>query len=152
MRTDHAGHAAGHLAHWSQQRQAPRRIGDGLIGDAGGAGSYQAPRLLGIGGQVQIGKERLLRPQHGDFTGLRFLHLDHQFAFFKNRGGGRDDLRARGSIGAVGQSDAGPGAGLHEYLMAAAGQFANTFWRQADAEFQGLDFPNCTNTHGCTPD
>jgi hypothetical protein len=54
------------------------RVGHGFVGDGGAAALHQAARLLGVGGEVQVGEEDLAAAQAPPLLGLRLLHLhDH---------------------------------------------------------------------------
>jgi hypothetical protein len=107
-------HAARHLAHRRQQRQAAARAGDGFVGDADRAGFHQRRGLFRIGRQVQVGVQHLPFAQHRAFDRLRLLDLhDHV--------GAREDfLRRPHDAGAgrhvvlVRQPDPLTGALLHD--------------------------------------
>ena len=147
MGADLHRHPAGDLAHRSQQRQAAARVGDGFIGDAGGAGGHQALGLRLVGGQMQVGEQDLLVAQHGDFAGLRFLHLHDHVRGGEDRCGGLHDQRAGIAVGVVGQASAGAGAGLDGDDVAVAREFPCAGGGQADAVFMCLDLLGNTNMH-----
>ena len=78
-------HAPGHLRHRREQRQTTSAGGDGFIGDTGSAAVDQLTGLLGIGREMQIGKQHLALAQHRAFHRLRLLDLDYHF-------GAREDV------------------------------------------------------------
>ena len=141
-------HAARHLAHRRQQRQAALGVGDGFIGDAGGAGFHQALGLFGIGGQMQIGEKNVMRLQPRDLDRLRLLHLDDHVGGFEHLVGIGQDLRAGLFVILVGLADARARAAFDKDLMAIDGQLMHHRRHQADAEFQGLDLFGDTDFHG----
>jgi hypothetical protein len=143
-------HASGDLAHRLEQGQSAG-AGDRFIGNADCFGLDQIGGLLRIGGQVEIGEQYLAFAQHRAFDGLRFLDLDHHFAFFENFGGSRCDCRASGNIFGIFRADAETSAGLDQHIMAIGGQFADRFGGQADPIFVILDFSGGTNAHGGAP-
>ncbi len=69
MRADLHRHAPRDLAHRRQQRQRAARVGDGLVGDAGGARAHQPLGLRAVGGEMQIGEQHLPRAQQRDLRG-----------------------------------------------------------------------------------
>ena len=141
------GHPASHLAHRGQQRQSPELVGDGFVGDGGAARFHQAVRLIRVGGEVQIGKEDMVRLEPGDLDRLRLLHLDDQFSGVEYRVGvgqnGRADIRED----LVGQANPRARAGLDEHLMALMDQPLNHARRRADAKFKGLDLLGNADAH-----
>jgi hypothetical protein len=76
MGADLDRHATGDLGHRLQQRQRAVVGGDGLVGDASCAGRDQAPGLVRIGRQMEVGEENMARLEQGDFRRLRLLDLD----------------------------------------------------------------------------
>ena len=94
MRAGLDRHAAGDLAHGRQQRQAAARARHRLVGDGRDARGHQGLGLLGVGGEVQVGEERLALAQHGAFGGLRLLHLDDQVGGGEHLGGRGQHLGA----------------------------------------------------------
>ncbi len=65
--------SAGHLGHGSKQRQSAGGIGHSLEGDRRRAGLLDSTSLLGVGSQVQIGEQHVIRAKPGHLDGLRFL-------------------------------------------------------------------------------
>jgi len=119
----------------------------GLVGDADGAAVDQAPGLVWVGRQMQVGVEDLAGPQLLVLDRLRLLDLDdHVGAGVDLRCRGRD-ARAGGDIVLVGEADGGAGLGFDRHLVAVAAQFARTGRRQADAVFVVLDFLRYADVH-----
>jgi hypothetical protein len=112
-------HAAGHLAHRAQQRQAALRIGDGLIGDSEAAGLFQAFGLHGIRREVEVGEERMLRREARGLFRLGLLHLHDQFGGFENGVCVRQDLAADPCVILVRKTGAEAGAILNDDLWPA---------------------------------
>jgi hypothetical protein len=141
-------HAPGHGAHRGEQRQAALTIGDGLVGDAGGTAFHQAVGQGLLGGQVQVGEERLPLLQPCDLFGLGLLDLENQL------GVGPDPVdigvqRRPGRL-EVGIGEAGPlaGATLHGHRMAVGDQLSSPGGGQGDAIFMVLDFLRHGDLHG----
>ena len=151
MRRHGDRHAPGNLAHRRQQGQAAIIVGDGLIGDRQAARLAQAFRLHRIGGEVEIGVERVVRFQHRRFRRLGFLHLHDQLAVLEDGGRVRQDFRAGRFVHGVGKTDAVTGCGLDENLVTQAGEFGNAVRRQTDPVFTDLDFLGDPDTHDCFP-
>ena len=99
---------------------------------------------------MQVGEQDLLVAQHGDFAGLRLLHLHDHVRGGEDRRGGVHDQRAGIAVGIVGQAGAGAGAGLDGDDMAVAGQFPRAGGGQADAVFVRLDLLGNTDMHATT--
>ena len=57
------GDLARHLRHRREERQAALGVHHSLVRDAGGAGAREALGQLRVGRQVQVGEERVLRPE-----------------------------------------------------------------------------------------
>jgi hypothetical protein len=83
----------------------------------------QRGRLFRIRCQVQIGVQDLAGAQHGALGRLRFLDLHDHVRLREDGGGRRLDAGAGGGVMGVGEADLGPGAGLHDHLVAARHQF-----------------------------
>ena len=95
------GHAARHLAHRAQQRQAAARIGDGFIGNRQTARFHQALCLHGIGRQVEISEEGVVFGEARGFFRLRLFHLHDQFALAENGICIGQDGRADSGVGFI---------------------------------------------------
>ena len=147
MRAGLDRHAAGHFRHRRQQRQAALAVGDGLVGDAGGAGGDQRLGLFRIGCKVQVGVEHLAGAQHGALVRLRLLDLDDHVGAGKDLLGRVDDLRAGLDVLLVGQADGLAAVALDDDLVAVRNQFARTGRRKADAVFVVLYFLGDANQH-----
>ena len=147
MRADLHRHATGDLAHWREQGQRTRPVGDRLVGDAGGAGVHQALGLRLVGGEVQIGEQHLTLPQHGDLHGLRLLHLHDKIGGREHLGGAVHHRGAGGAIGIIGNADASGGVALDRHLVAVDGEFANTGRRKPNTVLVRLDLLGNADPH-----
>jgi hypothetical protein len=147
VRADLDRHAAGHLAHGREQGQAPVAVGHGLIGDGDAAGIDQTLGLGQVGSQMQVGEEQLALAQQLVLARLRFLDLHDHLGLFEDRLRRARDLRANGAVGVVVESDAGPGAGLHQHLMTMVDQLPRGAGRQADAVLMILDLLRHADEH-----
>jgi hypothetical protein len=124
------------------------RAGDRLVGDRGHATIKQIARLIGIGGEVEIGVEDLALAQFLALFGLRFLDLHHHLALGEDRVRPVDDFGAGGHILLVRRVDAEARTALDPDFVALAGQLVGAFGRQADTVFVILDFLGATDAHG----
>lgn len=73
------GKAPGNFAHWLEQRKRSGGQLDSLISHGGGLGIQEGLSAFPVGGQVQIGKQDLVRPQQRVLGGLGLLDLDDEF-------------------------------------------------------------------------
>src|SRR3954451_23440981 len=92
------GDLAGHLAHRREQRQAPVRVLDRLVGDADGARLAQASREVGSGREVEVCEERVLGAQQVNLLRLRLLHAEDQLGLAEDRLRVGQDARALGLV------------------------------------------------------
>ena len=71
--------------------------------------------LVRIRGKVQIGEQQVVRAQHLQLHGLRFLDLDDHFSRLEDRRGIGQDFRSRcdGCIASAFKTDPGWQARLH---------------------------------------
>ena len=151
MRTGLDRHAPGHFAHRRQQGQAALAVGDGLVGDAGGAGFEQCSSLFRIRRQVQIGVEQLSCTQHRAFHRLRFLDLDDHVGAAEDFLGAAHDFRTGTLVHLVGQADGLAAIVLDHHRVAVGHQLASAGGSQADAVFVVLDFPGDADQHFFSP-
>ncbi|MCY1528610.1 hypothetical protein D9M68_637210 [compost metagenome] len=140
-------HASGHFGHRRQQRQTAMVVGDGFVGDAGGAAGHQLVGLRPIRRKVQVGEQGVLRAQPRTLDSQRLLDLDDQLRRAEHRLGAGGDLRAGGLVIGVAEADGGAGLGLDPQLMAEGGQFGHRLRRQADAVFVILDLFGYADAH-----
>ena len=148
MLADMNRHAAGDFAHRLEERKRAGGAGHGFIGDAGRARFHQALGLRLVGGEVEIGVERVVRLQHGDFARLRLFHLHDHLGRVEHFGRAIEDGRTDAAIMVVAEIDAHAGIGLDEHLVAVIDQFGDRAGGQADAIFVILDFLGHTDAHG----
>ena len=113
------------LAHRRQQRQAPARVLDGLVGDAGRAGLDQPARQLGVGREVQVGEEHVARLAAARPRGLRLLDLDDHVGLGEDASASGTIVRALRDVVVVGDRRPSPAPRLHEHLVAVVGQLAH---------------------------
>ena len=139
--------ASGNLAHGSEQRQAAGDVGDGLIGDGGGARSHEAARLLGIGSEMEVGEQDLVRLQAAVLDGLGLLDLHDQLGLGKHRFRIGNDAGAGLLVNGIVSKDAGAGAGLDDDLVALSRQLANRARHEADTKLIVLNFSRHTDAH-----
>ncbi|MNT27429.1 hypothetical protein D3C72_1630590 [compost metagenome] len=126
-------------------------VGDGFVGDAGGAGGDQFFRLGPVGRQVQVGEEGLLRAQACAFLGQWLLDLDDHLRLFEDLTGAAGHFGAGRQVVLVGEADGRPGPGLDPDFMPQAGQFAHGLRGQADPVLVVLDLLRHSDTHGDLP-
>ena len=88
---------------------------------------------------MQVGVQKLTRPQHGAFLRLRLFDLDDHVRLREHAGGIRRNLRTGRLVLRIGQTDGGARAGLHQHAMAVGAQIAHAGRRQADAVFMVFD-------------
>ena len=74
--------------------------------------------LVGIGGKMQIGEQKLALPQHLAFIGLRFLDLDDHVGSGKNLGSSGEDHGTRRFVILIRKACANTCACLDQHLMA----------------------------------
>ncbi len=141
------GQAPGDLAHGGEKRQAAGDIGDGLIGDGGGAGSQQAARLLGIGSKMQVGEQDLVGFEAAILDRLRLLHLHDELGFVEDRLGIGNDASACLLVHGVIGKDADACAGLDDDLVALSRQLTNGAGHEADTKLIVLNFSRHTDAH-----
>ena len=147
MRAGLDGHAAGNLAHRRQQRQAAAHARHRLVGDGRDARGHQRLGLLGVGRQVQIGKERLALAQHGAFGGLRLLHLHDEIGLGEHLRSRAEHLGTGPRVVLVGEALAGSGVMLHEHLVPVLHRLAHAGRRHADAILVDLDLLRHADAH-----
>ena len=119
-------HAAGHLGHRRQERQAAVVDLDGLVGDAGDIGVEQRGCHLGVGRQVQVGEEHLAGPEEPVLGRLRFLDLAHQVRSTPHRCRVGHDLGAGRAELFVRDGRVRPGPGLHQHRHVPVGQLPDS--------------------------
>ena len=81
-------HAAGHFAHRREQRQAALVVGERLVGDGRGAAGEHRLGQLAVGGEVEVGEDRLPAADQRPLGGQRLLDLHDQVGL-------GEDLRRR---------------------------------------------------------
>ena len=145
---DLRGQSARHLGHGRQKRQAAAGIGHGFIGDGGHTAGQEIARLVGVGGQMQIGEQDLSFAQPCTFDGLGFLDLYHHVGAREDRLRGGHDLGTCGKIGRVVKARAQPCAGFDDDIMAMRDGLAHGGRCQTDTKFLWFDFLGATDQHG----
>ena len=73
------GQAARYLGHGGEQGESALAVGDRLVGDGRDSAADQVVGLVGVGGEVQVGEQRVVGSQAGALRRLRFLDLHDQF-------------------------------------------------------------------------
>jgi hypothetical protein len=141
-------HASGDLAHGPEQGQAALGGGHGLVGDGRGAGVHESFGLARIRGQVEVGEERVVRPEPGALLGLRLLDLHDQLRAAEDRVGVVHEGRAGGRVGVVGHADAEAGTALDEHLVPVLHELAHRGRHEAHAVLVVLDLPGYADAHG----
>jgi hypothetical protein len=106
-----------------------------LIGVSSGKSAVDLERLVGeavraaldhrfgqraVGGEVEVGEQRLPAAHVRPFRGERLLDLEHHVARLPDVRGGRQELRAGGGVGRIRQAAAETGARLGEDFVTAA--------------------------------
>ena len=150
MRRDLRRHAPRHLRHRREQRQPPRRVGYGLVGDGGDPGCQEVPRLHKVRGQMQISEEHLTTPQLLAFGRKRFLNLHDQVGAFEYFIGGCDDPGAGCGIFVIADAGAIPGEGFDVDAVASGDQFPDGRGNEPNAIFVSFDFFRNGDEHGCS--
>ncbi|MNF69260.1 hypothetical protein D3C84_511350 [compost metagenome] len=140
-------HASGHFRHGGQQGQAATAIGDGLVGDADGAAVDQLPGLGQVWRQVQVGKEGLVRAQHGALDRLGLLDLDDHLGLGENVCRGGQNFGSGSQIICVTEANAISCAALDENGMVSCCQFTYTGRNHAYAIFMVFYFLRYTDNH-----
>ncbi len=145
------GEPARDLAHGSEQGQATRRVRHRLVGDRRSAGGHEPARLVGIGSEMEVGEQDLVRLQPAILDGLGLLHFDDHLRIGEDSLGGGHDARARLRIDGVVGEDPVARARLHEHLVAAGHELAHRAWDKPHAELVALDLRRNADAHGCLP-
>ena len=151
MGTDLRRQPAGDFRHRREQRQAARGRGHRLVGDAGRPRGEEVGRLLGIGGEMQIGEQHLPAAQQFALAGLRLLHFHDQVAGRENRFGLVALQRPGRHIFGIGEARADTGAALDENLVPVVDELGHRGRRQSDAEFIVFDLFGYADAHQCFP-
>ena len=141
---------AGDLAHGVQQRQGAVGALHRLVRDGGRPRINQCLRQLRLGGQVQIGEQHLVGAQAAVLLGDRLLDLDDHLGLAPDLVSGLHDAGALGGVLLVGDRRAHAGSGLHEHLVAAAGEFPDADGGHADPVLVVLDLSGDSDAHGLT--
>ena len=102
----------------------PWAVLDGLVGDAGRAALLERLGELRRRGQVQVGEQGVLRPQHLDLRRLRLLDPQDHLRLVEDRVRVGQDLRALGCVGLIRDRAALAGAGLDQDLVAVLRELA----------------------------
>src|SRR5215217_7103840 len=129
-------------------RPAAPGVGDGLVGDRRGAGGEQALGLGGVGRQVQVGEEDVVRLQPFPLDLLRLLHLDDQLRALEHGVGVRRDAGPGPDEGFVVVAGAKAGPGFDQNLMAPVDIFTDGGGGQTDPMLARFDLRGNAYAHG----
>jgi hypothetical protein len=103
-------HPARHFRHRDEEREVPVRELDRLVRDAGRARVHVRLGELLVGGEVEVGEDRLSLPHARPLDRDRLLHLDDHLGFLPDGVGRREDLRADARVLLVREARALTGA------------------------------------------
>ncbi len=112
----------------------------GFIGNRGAAAGHEGRRQFLVGGEVEVGEERLARPQHGDFHRLGLLDLHDQVRCCKDFRRSINDAAAGLFIFAGKESGSDPCIAFHENSVAVFDELPGGGRREGHAVFLGFDF------------
>ena len=141
------GQPAGHLGHRCKQRQSAARIGYGFKGNGSTAAGQKIMGLIGIGGQMQIGEQKLPFAQHFALSGLRLFDFDDHFTLGKNLSSGFHHFSASLNIGGIRKTRAKTCAGFYVDYMATRDKILGEGRGQSDPEFLWFNFFWTTDVH-----
>jgi hypothetical protein len=144
-------HAPGDFAHGREQRQGSIASRHGFVGDRGGARGQQRVGLRGIGRQVEIGEQGLIRAQSATFLQLRLLYFQHEVRIAKHGAGVAHDGRAGIGINRIAQAYTVARAGLHQDFVTLGHQLAGAGGDDRHPGFANLDLSGNTNSHTISP-
>ena len=144
-------HTAGHFAHRGQQGQAAVSGLNRLVSDADDLPAQERLGLLGVGGEVQVGKQDLAFAQQLILGGKRLFDLDDHIGDIVNLPGRFQQLCTDGGILFIGKAAAEAGAFLHKNRMTCTDKSVGAGGGQGNAALLSFDLFGTTNTHTFSP-
>ena len=126
----------------------PARVLDGLIRDARRARGHQPARQLGLGGEVQVGEQRLPLAQQRDLLRLGLLDLQHQLGLARTPPRASGTMRApcaRNCSSLIALPSPAPACTSTSCPRVA--QLAHARGRDRDAVLVGLDLARDSDPH-----
>ncbi len=143
----HRRHASGHLAHRDEERQTAVGSLHGLIGQADGTALDHGLGQLTVGGEMEIGEEKLAGPHECIFGFDGLLHLDDHLRGSVHVSDRRQDLGTYLPIVSIGETAAFTGCGLNIDGVAVLDEFVNSRRGHAHAVLIVFNFFWNTNFH-----
>ena len=140
------GQPPGHFAHRREEREAPVRALDGLVGEGDRVGLAEGVGQIGHGGEVEEREEDLVGAKPAVLDRDRLLHLEDEIGLRPHQGGGAQDGADRGVL-LVADPAPDTGSRLHEHPVAVPHEGLGAGGGEGDPLLARLDLARDSDDH-----